>query len=58
MVKKVTNLSDKRKEKAKEETRKKTVAALFEKLKETKEQTMLLLLVQSYVDEIKELTNK
>jgi hypothetical protein len=52
---KVVNLSEKKKEAHRELTRKRTIETLFDRLKTTEERAMLLLLVQSYKDEIEDL---
>lgn len=56
-MKKVISLAEKKKEAHRELTRKRTVESLFNKLQTTEERAMLLLLVQSYRDEIDELRN-
>lgn len=55
---KVVSLAEKKREAHRELTRKRTVESLFNKLKTTEERAMLLLLVQSYRDEIEDLKNK
>ncbi len=55
---KVVNLSEKKKEAHRELTRKRTIEALFDKLKTTEERAMLLLLVQSYKDQIEDLKSE
>lgn len=56
-MKKVISLAEKKREAHRELTRKRTIESLFNKLKTTEERAMLLLLVQSYRDEIEELRN-
>lgn len=55
---KVVSLTEKKKEAHRELTRKRTIESLFNKLKTTEERAMLLLLVQSYKDEIEDLRSK
>lgn len=52
------SLAEKKREAHRELTRKRTVESLFSKLKTSEERAMLLLLVQSYRDEIEDLKNK
>jgi hypothetical protein len=54
---KVVSLAEKKREAHRELTRKRTIESLFNKLHTTEERAMLLLLVQSYRDEIDELRN-
>lgn len=55
-MEKVVSLLERKKKAHKELTRKRTIEALFNKLKTTEERAMLLLLVQSFKDEIEDLT--
>lgn len=54
---KVISFTEKKKEAHRELTRKRTVESLFNKLQTSEDRAMLLLLVQSYRDEIEDLRN-
>lgn len=58
IMEKVVSLAEKKRQAHKELTRKRTIESLFNKLKTTEERAMLLLLVQSYKDEIEDLKSE